>query len=111
MATHCSTITIKHDERRYELDCSLQYTIIELGRMFHVQPETVWLRGEYDDGVYLPAQNSNAFDLSKAEKYVFQVEVDICGSSLTTRTGTPSWSLAMSDLTLTLAITSGTSTR
>lgn len=38
---------------------------------------------------YLPAQNSNAFNFSKA---FFEVEVHTCGSSLTTRIRAPSWS-------------------
>ena len=59
------TVTLSRCGREFCLQLSRSYTAAQLGRMFNVDPNTLWLRETYSNRVYFPSSDGT-FDL-KAE--------------------------------------------
>lgn len=92
-------VTFTRGDRRFDLDISRSYTVEQLGRMFSLEPSSVWLKRNFDQRAFFPTTDGRfdfpSFRLSEFD--ILNVEGEPANS--TTPTVTPSSSSTLSATT------------
>ena len=58
-------MTFTRGDRRIDLDTSQSYKVEQFGRMFSLEPSSVWLKRNFDQRVYFPSADGRFDRLSE----------------------------------------------